>query len=778
MNRHINHLFIFCLAFLALSTVILRGAEPLNDGDIWFHIAYGRYLLENHTLIPDHSVFSWTPATNGIIYCAWFSEIIFYLLYEAGGLPMLYAFRYLVIGMFIVLAVSLLKRSRLALSPVTMLILMTGILMSYAGLRIKAELFSFLFMTVFVWTWFTIKARPDKNWILLYFFPAILFLWANSHGGFILGLVFLAFMGVGELLNYIAGSSRLLTPRFRKHLFIALCLCFLSIFLTPYGLQYIAQLGNDLILNPEEFKNHMKTIAEYQSIFFPQASHFHFKDYLVVAAMIFSSLAAIQFKKNKIDWAILLVNIGFILLYIKYIRATYFWGIIFVFSSFFIIREISQSRSKEYTENFARLSVSCLAGIIVIFFGLRAHFQAFTMPSIGFNQDYIIPAAETEYVRKNCPGLVIGNDYYCGSYLLWSLWPTRKVFIDARYFPYKQWYHEYYEFAWSPDKKLDDLFLSKYRADIWILAYDTPVLNYFVSSPDWRLVYYGSSACVFISRSIPFDQRTHLVSDSVYNTGIYHAYKILKFAASIGDSDVATRIARAMKPNPICELQKEFAINAKIYAGSRLSENGRNYEAIEIFNDALDISSRFKITGVLSGKRDNKDITLLHDNLGYSLMKANRISEAIREYNQALRLNPSANHAQKFLPLLEEQMKKIDSALTRLKYELVNKPDNVSILNTLTILSSMKERYDETLTYLNRLLEIKPNDPNIYYNIACIYARQKKVDDSVEYLRIAVNKGFNDWNTLDSDPDLANLRHTPYFAQLTSDHLTDLDIQP
>jgi hypothetical protein len=90
-------LFLIFLALVVLATIALRYAEPINDGDIWFHLAYGRYFLENHTLIPDHSIFSWTPAANDTIYCAWIPEIFFYLLFKAGGLQVLYALRYLFI---------------------------------------------------------------------------------------------------------------------------------------------------------------------------------------------------------------------------------------------------------------------------------------------------------------------------------------------------------------------------------------------------------------------------------------------------------------------------------------------------------------------------------------------------------------------------------------------------------------------------------------------------------------------------------------------------------
>jgi hypothetical protein len=62
---------------LLLTAIAIRFAEPLLDGDRFFHLAYARQMLDRHTLILDHTPFSWTPASNHSIYCAWLSELMF-----------------------------------------------------------------------------------------------------------------------------------------------------------------------------------------------------------------------------------------------------------------------------------------------------------------------------------------------------------------------------------------------------------------------------------------------------------------------------------------------------------------------------------------------------------------------------------------------------------------------------------------------------------------------------------------------------------------------------
>ncbi|MGW8320964.1 MAG: hypothetical protein ACWGSD_05360, partial [Thermodesulfobacteriota bacterium] len=50
----------WALGFIVLLTLAIRYAEPVRDGDLWWQMAYGRYLIEHRTLIPDHTAFTWT----------------------------------------------------------------------------------------------------------------------------------------------------------------------------------------------------------------------------------------------------------------------------------------------------------------------------------------------------------------------------------------------------------------------------------------------------------------------------------------------------------------------------------------------------------------------------------------------------------------------------------------------------------------------------------------------------------------------------------------------
>ncbi len=670
--RH-NTLLLILLSIAVLATIVIRYAEPIDDGDIWFHLAYGRYLLGNNTLIPDHSIFSWTHTDNSQIYCAWIPEIIFYLLYKAGGMYPLYALRYLFIIVFIMLVTSISIKNPIIFLPATLFICLSGLLMSHSGLSIKAELFSFIFMTMMVWTWFRIKAHPNKTWPLFYLFPLLMLLWVNSHGGFIFGIVFLGLVLVGEVINWLTGSSEKLDPQNRKHLFISIILSGLTLLITPYGWRYPVQLLNKLVLNPKEFSRQVNTMLAYFSIYDPHSFHLDLIVYLITSLAILIILLFTQIRKSKIDWTLLFVNVPFIIIYIKYGRATYFWAIIFVFSSLYLIGNMSQDNLRLLENKPLKLVIHTITLILLLFIVVPVQYAIFIH---GYNIIYNPPVIEAEYIRSKFPHLRVGNDYNSGTYLLWSLWPTQKVFIDARYFPYHTWYDEYNEFVLGSDKTLKDLFIKKYDCDLWCLPLIFPNLDYFMRSPEWRLVYYGPSACIFLSKHIPY-HNGHEISASVYNVSFNQKLNTSNFALSIGDFDTSRRLLTQMNPSLLPAQQKNLVLSRLLTLGDTMYAYNKSADAIDVFSYIISIEP---------------NSALVYIKKGLAEAQLSKFTQAIESYKEAIRLDPIS-----------------DMAYYNLAFVLM-----------------ALHRFDEAIICYSKVLEIDPQNPYTRRNLA-IAVENKKI---------------------------------------------------
>jgi hypothetical protein len=84
--------------FLFLAAIggvfFIQNTHPVYDGDMFWRMAYGRYILEHRTLIPDQTVFTWTDSSKPFIYCAWIIQVLYYLVFSFGGFAAIFAVRY------------------------------------------------------------------------------------------------------------------------------------------------------------------------------------------------------------------------------------------------------------------------------------------------------------------------------------------------------------------------------------------------------------------------------------------------------------------------------------------------------------------------------------------------------------------------------------------------------------------------------------------------------------------------------------------------------------
>ena len=534
------------LGILVIITLGIVFAEPVEDGDLWWQMAYGRYMIENRTLIPDHTVFTWSLTDGSLIYCAWIAEISLYLLHKTGGLPLLFAFRYLCLIIFVLIIFFYARKLGVANHPLTWLIILLGLLMSQAGAYLKPEIFSYVFMTLVVGTWFLIKSTEEKKaGRYCYIFPILMVVWVNSHGGFIFGLAFLAIMGVGEGLNICFSKDIALSPGVRRHFMIALILSFFSIFITPYGWKYPVQLADNLL---GQSVRELQTVHAYLSIFHPEKRHLHFVNFFCLGIFTLILLFLPAFKKRRFDFALILTNLAFGVLYTRFLRTTYFWAPIFALSALYLVSS-PPARLWPQKRTFS-LATGGVIVILCIFLSGRAGFASIYKPNwpsyFGFGNSYYNPEEETEFIKKYLSGYRLGNLYTSGGYLLWKLWPDTKVMIDPRYFPFKKWYIKYYNFALGYDI---EEFLEEFPTDVWYSEHEfKKSLSWFLRSPDWKVVFYGPSGVVFAKKWIELPGGLSYAGKGMGEIrNLSQVLLALNFIMTINDWDTARDILAGME---------------------------------------------------------------------------------------------------------------------------------------------------------------------------------------------------------------------------------------
>ncbi|HOJ13171.1 MAG TPA: tetratricopeptide repeat protein [Deltaproteobacteria bacterium] len=784
------------LAAASLAAVILRYAEPVTDGDIWFHLAYGRYMLENTTLRPDHAAFSWTQADASPIYCAWIPQVLFFKIHEALGMPGLLALRYLFVCAFLALAALMAApalRRKPGLSPLVILVCLTGLLMSQAGLLVKAELFSFLFTAFLSFLWFSSKTGGAWSRASILAIPLLVLAWVNSHGGFIFGVFFIACATGGEVLNALFRSPARLKADLVPTALVALGLSAAAILFTPYGWDYPAYLYETLF--SETFSRHTASVRAYYSILAPEVRGTHYLEYLAAALVVTIGLVVAAARRRTLDWSTVTIGIGFALLFLRYMRTTYFFGVVFVFTAISLMRRITESApaggghagsrltpsragkpldtggsgrigpgvsspakktggvmpGDEGTARHAAyktIAVQAAASLLVLFFSARMGVESLFSPQAGLNVlHFSDPAGEASFVRNNLEGLVMGNTYNCGSYLIWSLWPTHKVFIDERYFPYAGWYAEYNAFEYGPDDAYRHAFLQRYRCDFWVLSLDFPHMRFFLSSPDWRLVHYGPKAAVFLSSRLAPAGTGHTVSDTVYRTGFYNALAASDFATTVMDLDVASRILTGIEPSPFWPEQSRRLGESLERLGAAYAKAGRADNAVEVLRRATTL---------------NPSSTRAHLFLGNALVLAGRPNDATEEYSTVLELDPGNEDARRSIAAIGA----LSGAQAGVRGHAGLDEDGFAALASSARRKARSGDYEGALKELECMLEIRPGDPETLYNVSCALARLGRLDEAMDRLEEAVSRGFDRWDLMKSDPDLASLRETDRYRSL------------
>jgi tetratricopeptide (TPR) repeat protein len=424
------------------------------------------------------------------------------------------------------------------------------------------------------------------------------------------------------------------------------------------------------------------------------------------------------------------------------------------------------------------------------FLAFLSCYETLSSPYFGYGIDPRSPQEESEFIHDHLSGYKLGNDYDSGAYLLWSLWPDNKIFIDSRYFPYKSWIREYWD-LYQSNNEYKDSFLEKYQCDVWCISYYSPELyTYFLNSSNWRLVHYGPTACVFVSNNIIFNNKGRLVDDSIYGIEIYQLVKLYEFSKAINDVTIPQKILERLKVNPLIPYQKKaFGIISNDLGLFLLSQD-RNNEALKVFSRSIDIEPDNPITYVNMAYVEHAKMNNMHEainyynkalqinpnmfeaqyNLGYIYLSLNYIHDAIIHFTKASMINKNDINTRTSLDCAMKKKAEKEDSISQLQQKLLSDPKNIDLIRSLSIVYSCLGRYDASIKYLNIISQMVHSNSENEYNIACVYSRQGKIEEALKHLKNAVNLGFNNWALLKNDYDLDMIRNTIYFKQLQKGH--------
>ncbi len=114
--------------------------------------------------------------------------------------------------------------------------------------------------------------------------------------------------------------------------------------------------------------------------------------------------------------------------------------------------------------------------------------------------------------------------------------------------------------------------------------------------------------------------------------------------------------------------------------------------------------------------------------------------------------------SKKYLESVDFEMKFCEGVLR-------NAPNFVEALALLGDLYTKTGRYKEGLYIDLRLAVLRPQDPVVLYNLACSYSLLNRIDYAFKTIKQAVKCGYDDFDYMERDKDLINLRQDRRFQR-------------
>ena len=94
--------------------------------------------------------------------------------------------------------------------------------------------------------------------------------------------------------------------------------------------------------------------------------------------------------------------------------------------------------------------------------------------------------------------------------------------------------------------------------------------------------------------------------------------------------------------------------------------------------------------------------------------------------------------------------------------------DFLEALMALGDIYTKKGLYAKGLEIDKKLVKLRPEDPYVLYNLACSYSLVNDIDHAFQVVKMAVEAGYDDFDHLENDHDLDNLKHDQRFTHYLS----------
>lgn len=484
------------LCLLGIVSVFTFGqamtAPTVLHHDLWHQMALARKALSTGQ-VPLRDSFAYTPTLNPVVHHEWGAGVIGLAVTRLGGGPGLVAWNELVLA-----ALTTFLVLRLRADGVPWLIgLLAAAFPIAAGILsfppVVAQIYSILFCAVLL-LWLKKDEQGLRGWILPWL--AICLLWANLHGGMIIGIAIVSAYGVEAALR---GKPW-------RHLLLVLAGMLAAMAFTPFGISYYRYIARALTM-PRPI------ISEWNPAWL--FAKFGLQQFLFLASAL---VAAIVFWRCgwKACHGIVIVAV-LAIASARSEKVMTFYALVWLVT---IPRSICTGRLAEAAERLVReesvpLGIVFSVLMLVSAWGLW-HRGFWDLNISGASRSgpgtICYPVGPVQYIASHDFQGNVLTDFQDGAYVSWKLAPKVKVGCDSRYeaaYPAEFVERVVRMFSAGDLKSLDDITRS-YPTDLVLSRSAQPLTAKLETAAVWSKVYEDDVYVLFArpGLKLPYEERT------------------------------------------------------------------------------------------------------------------------------------------------------------------------------------------------------------------------------------------------------------------------------
>ncbi|MDP2167090.1 MAG: hypothetical protein Q8J64_02025 [Thermodesulfovibrionales bacterium] len=436
-------------AALFFAYAFFFALKPLADPDLWWHLKTGQQIVEQRSLPGHEDPFSYTTPQPLLdeqvrgLRSQWLSQSAFYLVYLIAGYKGLSVMR----ALFIVLPFLwiYIRFSRDDALPAPLLLILSfppliiNLSLFYTFERPQA--FSFIFALVAIMLLERLKklngAGPKITWPMA-LLPVVMLLWANLHGGYIVGIVIIGIYMAGEVAAILSHRLRLgiggLPYPYPMRFFASSLTAVAASFLNPGGHKLLYGWLRSLpgqVIDPvarAQAGGVITEVLEYKSLwYFYEVFHYKWPLYIIgfmAAALLAVLMKYIHQRRVDLTEALLFCFAGFLGLY--HARGVNFALIILSFIACGSVSALKGAKKILPAVIAAAVTVVMVADVLK-----TAPWELSPGPPHRW-VDSSYPEDAVRFLETQGIEGPMFNYMGWGGYLIWRAYPRYKVFADGR----------------------------------------------------------------------------------------------------------------------------------------------------------------------------------------------------------------------------------------------------------------------------------------------------------------------------------------------------------